>query len=572
MYCGNCGNELKENSRFCDECGCPVIVDEYQQNGHKLENAQSSNGTFNIANDNPVINRNPKLCKKNLIITTCITIFVIVGIVYVLAGGNFINLKKRSNGFQFTTDYELYGASFEYMIMTDSDKRYGALDFKGNVIIPFEYEKLEFLDKNENGTMFMAVKDNTCGVLNDKNKTIVDMKYDAIGYFNDYDLIYTIDLTQQDICFFNIKGKSAGKADYSYGTRYIGFNTQFVSNRIIDATTSNASVYDAMNEELTIHGMLSSHCFAFSNNGVLKVVDLSTEREVLNQADNYSLGRLVISDKPEDSYYVVTKIVPKTGYGSTETAYNRYGYIIDSQGNQVDYAPIKDTKGNEVARIAFDEYQYARLLDDSGVCLLMTGEEAMLKNIKTDNVVAKFTSWYYDDDDKILMACNYGDHVNSYTSYSYSGKKLYEYGDLYDRNSLAQVSDENVLFGVGINGLYIGDKVDDYHYNVKFVTANGEVKDIAEESYMLAIHSKGYDYSDIYTGYYAGLQYSGRYIDKYAQYYNMSGKDDRSYLLNDYGNVIADLSSMSNSRTFVAHNDYGVCCQSFGDVYWYNRK
>ena len=28
MFCKNCGNEIKENSRFCDSCGTPVISPE----------------------------------------------------------------------------------------------------------------------------------------------------------------------------------------------------------------------------------------------------------------------------------------------------------------------------------------------------------------------------------------------------------------------------------------------------------------------------------------------------------------------------------------------------------------
>ena len=104
MYCENCGHELKDNALFCDECG-------YVVNHQDLPQTDVTNGA--VWTDDPMDSSYqtatlPRVGQKRhikLIAGIAAAAVVLTGVFLLLS------LKKRSNGFQFKTDYHLYDAS-----------------------------------------------------------------------------------------------------------------------------------------------------------------------------------------------------------------------------------------------------------------------------------------------------------------------------------------------------------------------------------------------------------------------------------------------------------------------------
>lgn len=66
------------------------------------------------------------------------------------------------------------------LIKVEKDKRYGILDAKKKVMIPFIYEELEV----ENKQIILAKKKNKMGVLNSKNEVVIPFVYDKIYGFS----------------------------------------------------------------------------------------------------------------------------------------------------------------------------------------------------------------------------------------------------------------------------------------------------------------------------------------------------------------------------------------------------
>jgi len=549
MYCGNCGFELKDDALFCGECGCPVEKFQPSSETNAVNDFQPSQPSYNQINSSVSTSMSSNHFLKK------INKKVIVGIAAVAAaciGCFFVfGMNKRSNGFQFKTDYKLYDASYDYVIMTDDNDHYGVLNYDGKVVVPFEYDKLEFLDKNQRGDMFLMMKNDGCGVINAHNKITISPDYDAVGYMDEYDSIYTISLSPQRIYVFHADGKEIGMTYYNHDGNNIRFYKSYVCNSKVKVVT-NISLYGLLVEEdLNIMGLLSPTCFAFRNQYYLTVVDLTTQETLLYESHEgvgSFLYRMVTARKREDNYYIVRE--------AGDSNFQRC-FIIDGYGKKSDYAIVKDSKGKEVMRFKTSDYFFAQLLDDNGLCVLSTGNGVILKNIKTGQIFSEGSSFYYNDDKKIVIIRNRGDYTNSYTSYDYSGRKLHEYGDLYDRNSLAEVSEDRMIFGLGVDGLYVGQKTGgDDNYRVVYIDANGKEKEISSSGYMLSAHLNDTD-----------IEYNN--LQLYNTYYSLSNIQHDLIILNDAGDIIF---SEKDSNIIMKGSNSGVCYQTYDKViYWYNR-
>ncbi len=80
--------------------------------------------------------------------------------------------------------------SNEFFFIVSNDNKYGVLNYKGEVIIPIEYESLE---TDKFSKLFIGKKDNKLGILNLKNEVVLEFNdYENVAIYNDY-IIYLID-------------------------------------------------------------------------------------------------------------------------------------------------------------------------------------------------------------------------------------------------------------------------------------------------------------------------------------------------------------------------------------------
>lgn len=550
MYCENCGHELKDDALFCDECGYEVNYQDLPQND-VANRTVWTDAPMDISYQTATL---PRVGQKRHIKLMA----GVAAAAVVLAGAFFLlSFKQRSNGFQFKTDYHLYDASYDYIIMTDDNDHYGVLDFKGKVVIPFEYDKMEFLDKDQRSDLFLMRKNSGCGVISAHNKMTLTPHYDAVGYFPDYDSIYAIGLLEKEIAVFRADGSEVGTVSYQSKGNYIRFYDNFICNSHVKVVT-DVSLYGYLQkEDLNIMGLLSPNRIAIRTKSELRVVDLTTQ-ETLQSASSQGFGCVlnsaVYTNNPKNNYYCVYPL----------GAYDVHaGYLIDSNGNNVDYAIVKDSNGNDLMQFTLADYKFAMLLDDNGLCVLRQENEGILKNIKSGNVISKFDHIYYNSEEQIVILQTLEETTETYTAYNYAGKKLHEFGSFYNcsRTGLKNTVNHRLFFGLGADGLYMADVSlegnDNLFFYVKYVNAYGKTKDLGKWDYLLNEFSEVPAFRD------PDLQ-------KDVVYYRSF---DGSYgtVLNNLGDVLfteRDIGFFKSSST----NNQGICIQKDeGEIYWYNR-
>ncbi len=109
-------------------------------------------------------------------------------------------LKLNSN-FKFSNKNHFGVIKRNYFVLQESDK-YGAVDYKGEVIIPFEYDYLEPIYASNK---FIAKKNNKYGMISSKNETIKELKFDRAQLV-------------KEAVFFYLKGKLTASypAEFDY--------------------------------------------------------------------------------------------------------------------------------------------------------------------------------------------------------------------------------------------------------------------------------------------------------------------------------------------------------------------
>lgn len=86
-------------------------------------------------------------------------------------------------------DYTITFSNKDFYIVSNNNK-YGVLNYKGDIIIPIEYESIE---TDKFSKLFIGKKNNKLGILNLKNEIILEFNdYENVVIYNDY-IIYLID-------------------------------------------------------------------------------------------------------------------------------------------------------------------------------------------------------------------------------------------------------------------------------------------------------------------------------------------------------------------------------------------
>lgn len=114
--------------------------------------------------------------------------------------GNGIDLLNYRNGNVKTLDSRIkYISPFDndsvseyknnyinYLIAINEDNKFGLIDYNGNTILDFEYDRINnYINKNE----YVACKDNKCGLIDSTGKVLLAFEYDDIIYKYNYKIL-----------------------------------------------------------------------------------------------------------------------------------------------------------------------------------------------------------------------------------------------------------------------------------------------------------------------------------------------------------------------------------------------
>lgn len=108
-------------------------------------------------------------------------------------GKDFIHVKKEHKWYLLNLDgilkelsYEDIGEYSEGYMVAELNGRFGYIDEKGNIKIPFDY----LIANNFKNELAIIAKESGFGVINKKNKEIIDPIYDAIEIIKDYIYVF----------------------------------------------------------------------------------------------------------------------------------------------------------------------------------------------------------------------------------------------------------------------------------------------------------------------------------------------------------------------------------------------
>ena len=122
-------------------------------------------------------------------------------------GKDFIHVKKEHKWYLLNLDgtlkelpYEDIGEYNEGYMVAELNGRFGYIDEKGNIKIPFDY----LIANNFKNELAIIAKESGFGVINKKNKEIIDPIYDAIEIIKDYIYVFK----DNKFGIFSITGKT----------------------------------------------------------------------------------------------------------------------------------------------------------------------------------------------------------------------------------------------------------------------------------------------------------------------------------------------------------------------------
>lgn len=86
---------------------------------------------------------------------------------------------------------DFYDCNRLHQIITfvDNDGKYGVVDCKNNIILPFEYDDCW---SSENGELILVCKDGKYGAVDYKGKTVIPFDYDDISSATEDGVIYAV--------------------------------------------------------------------------------------------------------------------------------------------------------------------------------------------------------------------------------------------------------------------------------------------------------------------------------------------------------------------------------------------
>ncbi len=572
MYCINCGSEISPLAVYCPMCGArqkePGDSLGYQGGGiYYPPEYQPDKKSGNLFTRFAAQSRKKKLaviCGAAGVLL--LTAGIIIVLVLVFSGGSGsgsrISIQSRAKtGLMFETENDLQQASFDYMIMTDSTEKYGAVDYEGKTTLPFEYDYLSFIDNNLYPDILLAKKGEKYGLIKATGEELLHFDYDRMHYYDRYGKV----CAQDDAGHQFLLAQPDGKVLYSRTTA----------------------------DTFGFIGMTSDDVALLGENNVAEFIRLS-DGKVINRITSKltvdcSIMAKIVIDGGEYSYYQVIFTVWKDIPGKILPELKREFVTVDSNGNRVDAVEVKNKKGQIIAR--FDDVSdlaYGKLLTDDGWCLIKN-KDWSLENLQTNEVAFRTDESkslrVYEEDELIAVARTQENASYQLTVYDFHGKKLFEKDDIkynlcfnaakmkqYPGQYIGVVRDISGMnlgatLGVTKEGVYLHKVDSSSQVSLVLVTYDGREKEVTE--------------GEAGSSYY-NLKKSGLYTlesdcNKYAVaplylYFCRVSEDAK----NASGDIFCDGKIIGhwpiNSSLYFADTVHGICCQVGKEIYWYNRK
>lgn len=274
-----------------------------------------------------------------------------------------------------STEYNISCFRNNYCVVDDGGNLFGVIDPKGNLVIDFEYDGLEFLGFGK-GNLLLANKEGYAGLIAENGKVVIPLEYDDVYAYDDNCVFAKIG-KQIDIYDFNGEKLSTLESVFEFNSVFDGV----YSYRPIDATTNTAATTKYINsrgETLVVVNSIDSSAYynpktdsyyISGDEGCYSpLMEISKDGKLTG--NNYDLHLLYENENTTEYYYrfygfdidgniLVDDMRDSYGYklfdintmmpveGNEKVAYRTYSNFIEESKNG-EYK-LYDNGGNELA-------------------------------------------------------------------------------------------------------------------------------------------------------------------------------------------------------------------------------
>lgn len=310
---------------------------------------------------------------------------------------------------EYTDEHNINNNNFinnnDYLVVINKDKKYGLIDYTGNIIIDFKYD---YLKTYINNNSFIAKINNKYGIINDKQEIVIDFENDNILYFYDLNK-YSIFIKNNKLgIYYNDKLVVNYKLDYPFNNE--NAISYIVNNDNLYLTVLSGLYDETVNYIIDKNGIQNTSKTTFEplidNNNELKF--FYTIEEINNES------KITYYDLDYNSLYTIQ--VP---YKNTNDDF----IIIDLIKDNI--SSIKYTSKKEIFYIDLFNSKQLKEIDvlytyfDNGYSYTLNANKE-LKIYKNNEIISM-----YDNIDKYLggyyfLSVNYNEKDDCYSSNIYN--------------------------------------------------------------------------------------------------------------------------------------------------------
>lgn len=199
----------------------------------------------------------------------------------------YIELDKEIINFSEIYNIEDKLVSDKYLVVFNSNNKYGVIDYTGKFIIDFKYESIKISDVG-----FIVKKDGKYGVINTNDKMIVENKFDML--FEYQDMFLSIYNGKYGI--INSKGEELLEHKYTFAQtkkdhvalatdgKIAIFTDKLVLEPIIDLSEKNKLTSYIFNDN--IHIITNNQTYIVNNGKIIKTIDKKLFKVLLEETEN----------------------------------------------------------------------------------------------------------------------------------------------------------------------------------------------------------------------------------------------------------------------------------------------
>lgn len=343
------------------------------------------------------------------------------------------------------------------------DKKYGLIDFKGNVVVKAIYDELDSISYKEGA--FLVKKDDKYGVINDKGKVVLDLKYDSISGDNYYsrEKGYQIggyivgNKTDEGYRYgyYDYKGKNLLKIQYNKVYRMTEMKEDKVTYLVAEkdgqaGVLKNEKViipheydnieYDDLNQVFIVerakkYGMFNKEGKQILQNeyqgiileGIYAYAEKDEETIVFDMNGNKQEAlkyKSIVPTENENYYITVDKddkygVESKDGRTIIPNKYSYMEYVYQDYfivGNEEGKAGLVNSKNEAVLNV---DYEVVQKLEDCNLVQTIRGAETQLFDGNMNKLISIQEGRVYQRDDYVEV---YSSEVTKY--FSFNGREL----------------------------------------------------------------------------------------------------------------------------------------------------